>query len=280
MSSITEALRSAAARLAHGSESARLDAEVLLGHVLGVGRSGLVAAGATPLSAGRQAAFDGLVARRLAGAPVAYLTGTREFWSLPLCVSPAVLVPRPEPEMLVELARERLAPRRPCTVLDLGTGSGAIALAIAGERPLAEVIGTDVSAAAIEVAAANANRLGLRNVHWRLGSWFDALPDGRFDVIVSNPPYVAAGDPALAALCAEPALALTPGPRGLEAIAAIAAAAPRHLAAGGWILLEHGAAQGEAVAQLLVAHGFRHTRTHPDYAGRPRVTLAASSSPP
>ena len=131
-----------------------------------------------------------------------------------------------------------------------------------------------------EVAAANANRLGLRNVHWRLGSWFDALPDGRFDVIVSNPPYVAAGDPALAALCAEPALALTPGPSGLEAIAAIAAAAPRHLAAGGWILLEHGAAQGEAVAQLLVAHGFRHTRTHPDYAGRPRVTLAASSSPP
>jgi release factor glutamine methyltransferase len=277
---IETALARGAHALAGHSDSPRLDAQLLLAAVLGRPRSALMADGARPLQPAQRREFDAFIARRLAGAPVAYMTGRREFWSLELTVTPAVLVPRPETETLVELALARLPTLEQCTVLDLGTGSGAIALAIAGERPLAEVIGTDVSAAAIEVAAANANRLGLRNVHWRLGSWFDALPDGRFDVIVSNPPYVAAGDPALAALCAEPALALTPGPSGLEAIAAIAAAAPRHLAAGGWILLEHGAAQGEAVAQLLVAHGFRHTRTHPDYAGRPRVTLAASSSPP
>ncbi len=278
MSSITEALRSAAARLAHGSESARLAAEVLLGHVLGVGRSGLVAAGATPLSAGRQAAFDGLVARRLAGAPVAYLTGTREFWSLPLCVSPAVLVPRPETEMLVELALERLAPRRPCTVLDLGTGSGAIALAIARERPHAAVTGTDLSPQALAVAGANARALGITNIDWRLGDWFAAVPGRRFDLIVSNPPYVAGADPALAALAAEPALALTPGASGLEAIAAIAAAAADHLRPAGCLAVEHGAGQGVAAAALFGRHGFEGITTHADLAGAPRVTLGTLSS--
>jgi release factor glutamine methyltransferase len=274
MTSIADALKLAATRLSGYSGSPRLDAEVLLGHVLGLGRAALVAADTTGLCDERAAAFDGLVRRRLAGAPVAYLTGRREFWSLDLCVSPAVLVPRPETETLVALALERLAPRGAAAVLDLGTGSGAIALAIAGERPEARVTGSDVSAAALEVAAANGRRLSLGNVRWRLGSWFDAVPGERFDLIVANPPYVAAGDPALAALAAEPALALTPGPGGLEAFAAIAAAAGAHLRGAATILLEHGADQGPAVAGLLETHGFRQIHTHHDDAGAPRVTLA------
>ena len=187
-------------------------------------------------------------------------------------------MPRPETETLVELALGQLPVDRECTVLDLGTGSGAIALAIARERPRARVTGTDVSHEALDIAAGNSARLGLSDLVWRLGSWFEAVPGERFDYIVANPPYIAADDPALMALRAEPWLALTPGRSGLEAFRAIIAAAPAHLRDGGRLGLEHGCRQGEDVAQMLAQHGFAEISTHADRAGLPRVTLARHSS--
>lgn len=265
--------------LAGRSASPRLDAQLLLAAVLGGNRTALIANGGRQLDAAERGAFDALIARRRGGAPVAYLTGRREFWSLELHVTPAVLVPRPETETLVELALAALPADVPCSVLDLGTGSGAIALALAHERPRARVTGTDLSGGALEVAVANARAAGLTRVEWLEGAWFDAVPGRRFDVIVSNPPYVAAGDPALAALGAEPLLALTPGPTGLEALAVIAGGASGHLKPGGRLILEHGASQAAAVAALLARHGFAGISTHPDYSGRARVTLGTFHPP-
>jgi release factor glutamine methyltransferase len=261
------------------SDSPRLDAELLLCAVLDVARPALIARGTLPIDVARQREFTALVARRAGGEPVAYLTGTREFWSLPLKVTPDVLVPRPETEVLVELALERLPASEARSVLDLGTGSGAIALAIASERPRARVLGVDVSARALAVAMSNSRALGLDRVEWRAGFWFDAVEGMRFDLIAANPPYIAADDPAMARLAAEPALALTSGPTGLEAFVAIIEAAGAHLTAGGWLLLEHGAGQAAAVAGMLVRHGFRAVRSHQDYAGLPRVTAGAVAQP-
>jgi release factor glutamine methyltransferase len=218
-------------------------------------------------------AYAELIAQRAHGVPIAYLTGWREFWSLPLKVSPAVLVPRPETELLVEHALALLPPDAVCSVLDLGTGSGAIALSLAHERPRWAVTAVDMSAAALDVARQNAHNLKLSHIQWRQGSWFDPVPAERFHLIVANPPYIAANDPALAALCAEPAPALIAGPTGLEALFAIVAQAPGHLHAGGWLVLEHGISQGQDVAQLLQAQGFDSIRTYSDFSGRPRVTL-------
>jgi release factor glutamine methyltransferase len=163
-------------------------------------------------------------------------------------------------------------------VLDLGTGSGAIALAIAAERPYAQVVGVDVSAAALHVARRNARDLDLARVDWRLGSWFDAVGAARFDMIVSNPPYIAADDPALERLRDEPALALASGPSGLDALATITAGAARHLESGGWLIVEHGATQAAAVALLLERQGFTNIRSHVDYAGNPRISLGSVHS--
>ncbi len=275
---VAESLRVAARTLAGHSDSPRLDAELLLCQVLNLPRSGLIVHGTDPLSAASRAAYDNLLAQRLQGEPIAYLTGTREFWSLALTVTRDVLVPRPETELLVEQALARLSPDRAHTVLDLGTGSGAIALALAAERPLARIVGVDVSAPALAVAQHNARKLELTQIDWRLGSWFDAVPGERFDLIVSNPPYVAAADPALRRLSAEPLLALAPGPTGLEALSAIVARAAEHLHPHGWLLLEHGNAQAPDVTRLLEQHGFGHVRSYPDYAGQPRVTLGAVES--
>src|ERR1700722_2215102 len=277
---VGETLRSAAQSLHPHSDSPRLDAEVLLGKILGVSRAGLIARGDDLIAADRERAYASLLERRLQGAPVAYLTGTREFWSLPLKVTPAVLVPRPETELLVELAL-RLLPDHPDAasadqirrVLDLGTGSGAIALAIASERPEARVTGVDISPEALEVAAQNSRDLGLSHIEWRLGSWFDAVPGQRFDLILSNPPYISAADPALDRLAAEPGIALSAGPTGLEALSAIAARAPSHLRRGGWLVMEHGSEQAPQVARLLELHGFTNIRSHLDLSGKPRVTL-------
>jgi release factor glutamine methyltransferase len=274
MPTVADCLRSAALTLAGGSESPRLDAELLLCKVMETSRSGLIVRAADPLAADRRHAFDDLVARRAEGAPIAYLTGTREFWSLTLQVTPDVLVPRPETELLVDHALALLPSGRGASLLDLGTGSGAIAVAIASERPHARVTAVDVSADALAVARRNAEALGVPRIDWRLGSWFDAVPGERFDVIVSNPPYVAAGDPALRALAAEPPLALTPGPTGLEALSTITAAAADHLYPEGWILLEHGCDQAEPVTCLLERHGFARIRTFVDGSGKPRVTAA------
>lgn len=303
MATIDDNLRRGASSLRNLSDSPRLDAELLLGCVLGLSRAGLIARGDDSVAAEREQAYADLIHRRLQGAPVAYLTGTREFWSLPLTVTPAVLVPRPETELLVELALACL-PARPAravadqvrsagpttaaeqtpsadragstrsagSVLDLGTGSGAIALAIASERPGWRVTGVDISPAALQVAIKNSLDLGLTHIEWRQGSWFEAVPGEKFDVIVANPPYVAAADPALLALRAEPALALSAGPDGLDALSHIARAAAPHLNDGGWLLLEHGSSQAPDVARLLESHGFTSVRSLLDFSGKPRVT--------
>lgn len=268
-------LRAAEARLAPGG-SPRLDAELLLAHVLGARREHLYAHGDDAVDAVAAARFAALVERRARGEPLAYLTGRRGFWSLDLEVSPAVLVPRPETELVVERALALVGPE-PADVADLGTGCGAIALALAAERPRWRVVATDRSAAALEVARGNAARLGLHNVEFLPGEWCAPLAGRRFRLIASNPPYVAGGDPALAdpALRYEPLAALSPGPSGLEALAAIAEQARAHLQPGGWLVLEHGADQAGALAHRLVALGYAHVRCHRDLAGRDRVTEAS-----
>jgi release factor glutamine methyltransferase len=270
---VAAALQRAAQLLSGQGDSPRLDAEILLGLVLGVSRSALIVRSADPVSAETQQAYDELIAARMQGAPVAYLTGTREFWSLQIDVTPDVLVPRPETEVLVELALGLLPKDLSLSVLDLGTGSGAIALAIASERPLVRMTGVDVSEQALAVAAVNSRKLGLMHIRWCAGSWFEAVRDGRFDMIVANPPYVASNDPALERLAAEPALALCCGPTGLEAFDRIIDGAALHLNPGGRLLLEHGNTQADAVARMLERRGFDHIRSHADYSGNARVTL-------
>jgi release factor glutamine methyltransferase len=220
------------------------------------------------------------VRRRAAGEPLAYIVGHREFWTLRLVVTPAVLVPRPETELLVERALALATPYASDehfpTLLDLGTGSGAIALSVASEHPAWKIVATDRSGAALDVAQRNARNHGLLQVEFVQGDWFAPLKGRRFDVIVSNPPYVGADDPLMAAdsLRLEPREALTPGPDGLAALDAIIAAAPDHLERGGWLALEHGFTQSGPVAERLVARGFGHVRSHADLAGHPRVTEA------
>jgi release factor glutamine methyltransferase len=261
------------------SESPQLDAEVLLSSALGVDRSALIARGSDLLADHDLRVYRNLLEQRREGTPVAYLTGRREFWSLPLKVTSAVLVPRPETELLVEVALQHLPKSEERAVLDLGTGSGAVALAIASERPLARVVGVDVSPGALGVARDNVRNLALPNATFRLGSWFDAVPGEVFDVVVANPPYVADRDPALAALAAEPALALVAGSEGLDALEAIVAKAPQHLTPGGWLLLEHGSAQQHEVAKLLERRGFAGIECHSDYSGLPRVTRGSFPPP-
>jgi len=225
------------------------------------------------LEAAVQARFEGWAARRRQGEPVAYLTGWREFFGLALAVTPAVLIPRHESELLVERALAVLPAQAACRVLDLGSGSGALALAIKHLRPAAQLIGVDASRDALEVARGNAARLGL-DVDWRAGRWFEAVPGERFDLIVSNPPYVAQGDPHLAQgdLRFEPREALVGGADGLDAIRRIAHGVHEHLAPGGWVFLEHGIDQAEAVRACLVAAGLAQVETWRDLAQHPRVT--------
>jgi release factor glutamine methyltransferase len=268
---IQSCLATAARRLEHASDSPRLDAELLLAHVMGVSRAWLLAHADEPAATG---AFEPLLARRETGEPLAYILGFRDFWKLCLIVTPAVLVPRPETELLVELAL--LHPPAPARLLDLGTGSGAIALALASERPNWAVTATDVSPAALAVAHANAVELDLARVELLQGSWYEPVAGRSFDIIVSNPPYVGQDDPELAhpTLGHEPQLALTPGGDGMAALRAIIEGAPRHLARNGRLLLEHGSTQAEKVAHELVARGFGHVRSHRDLAGHERVTEA------
>jgi release factor glutamine methyltransferase len=274
---IAEALRQAAARLAPLHGSARLDAEVLLAQVLRRGRSYLFAWPERVLSAEEAAAFEAQLGHRENGVPVAYLVGRQEFWSLSLQVTADTLIPRPETERLVELALERIPPERPCRVADLGTGSGAIALAIAHERPDCRVVATDRSAAALAVAEANAKALGIGNVRFRQGEWFTPLAGERYEFIISNPPYVAEGDPHLTQgdVRFEPPGALAAGTDGLDAIRQLAAGVAAHLAKHGWLLLEHGYDQGAAVRALLEAQGYREVSTYRDDAGVDRVTVGS-----
>jgi release factor glutamine methyltransferase len=274
MNTVADVVRGASLELAHASESPRLDAELLMSRVLGLSRAALIARGDEILAAEARSAFSQLLARRLAGHPVAYLTGTREFWSMTLKVTPAVLVPRPETEILVELALQVLPPDDERSILDLGTGSGAIALALASERPAWRVTAVDVSPEALAVASQNARAQRISHIDWRQGSWFDPVRGERFDLIAANPPYVASADPALEKLASEPLQALSPGPTGLEALSAIGAGAAQYLKPSGWLILEHGSDQVAQVAAMLKAYGFSDIRSHVDAQAKPRVTLA------
>jgi release factor glutamine methyltransferase len=250
---------------------ARLDAQLLIAHHLLQTRSWLLAHDDAPLSAERARTVEHALARRAEGVPLAYLVGEREFHGLVLQVTPAVLVPRPETEGLVDWALERLTADRHGAVVDLGTGSGAIALALKHRWPEATLTATDTSPDALAVARANAARLGL-GIEFIAGDWWQPLAGRRFDLAVSNPPYIAATDPHLAALAYEPRGALTPEGDGLDALRRIVAGAPAHLRRGGWLLLEHGYDQADAVTALLAAAGFEAVETRVDMAGRPRTT--------
>ncbi|WON75113.1 peptide chain release factor N(5)-glutamine methyltransferase [Nitrosospira sp. Is2] len=251
-----------------------IDARMLLQHVLDVGHAHLIAHPARRLTARQAQSFRLLVARRVLGEPVAYLIGKREFYSLSFTVTPAVLIPRPETELLVDLSLERIPIDFSCRVLDLGTGSGAVALAIAKHRPLACITAVDISADAVAIAKINAAQLNARNVRIFEGDWFRELGEERFDLIVSNPPYVAQGDPHLGQgdLRYEPDSALAAGRGGLECIESIVACAPAHLAWKGVLLLEHGYDQAQACRELLSKAGLGGVFSLPDFAGIPRVS--------
>ncbi|MEA2093746.1 MAG: peptide chain release factor N(5)-glutamine methyltransferase, partial [Pseudomonadota bacterium] len=255
--------------------SARLDAEVLLAACLGKPRSYLYAWPDRPIEAALHEQFITWIKRRAGGEPVAYLTGQREFWSLPLSVTPATLIPRPETETLVILALEKIAPDRTLWIADLGTGCGAIALAIAKERPRCKIIATDISENALSVARTNADKLGIANVQFAAGDWCRPLPAIAFDFILSNPPYVAQQDPHLDAgdVRFEPRDALAAGPEGLDALRQIALCAGEHLCEKGWLMVEHGYEQGGKVTQLFRTEGFRGVSDHPDDTGLSRVTM-------
>jgi len=271
---VGSALDDAASKLRSLGADARREAEILLSVVVERPRAALLANPGMPLDPGHAQKLQQWLERRLRGEPLAYLAGRKEFWSLDLEVDPRVLVPRPETELLVEFALEVLPPDKHPRVLDLGTGSGAVALAIAGERPDARVVATDVSPEALAVACRNAERLGLANVSFEVGHWYEPVGAMHFDLIVSNPPYVAENDPALGGdgLRAEPRVALTSGPTGLEALQLIAARAREHLRPHGWLAVEHGATQADAVAALFSAQGLSTIRSLRDLAGLPRAT--------
>ncbi len=253
--------------------SARIEVQCLLQQVLQVSRAYLLAYGERELAGEALATYEALLARRLAGEPLAYLQGEREFFGLRFKVTSATLIPRPDTELLVELALAQLPAEQPRRVLDLGTGSGAIAISVAAQRPLANVTALDASAAALAVAAENAEKLlgpgRLRLLH---SDWFSAVGTAQFDLLLSNPPYIAAADPHLAALQFEPASALAAGADGLDDIRQLVQQAPAHLVPGGWLWLEHGYDQAAAVRDLLQQRGFSSVRSERDLAGIERAT--------
>ena len=277
MSNSTER-RTIAQLLTHATQqldttSARLDAEVLLAHALDKPRSHLHAWPDKVPAPDQQTRFAALLKRRISGEPVAYLTGQREFWSLALTVSRDTLIPRPETETLVAQALSVIARDSRIDIADLGTGSGAIALAIARERPRARILATDRSESALSIARANGQQLGIGNVEFVAGDWCDALGERQFDLLLSNPPYIAAQDRHLAEgdVRFEPRSALASGSDGMSALSTIASCARQHLRAGGWLMLEHGYDQQAAVMRLLKSLGYRDIADYPDDAGLSRV---------
>jgi release factor glutamine methyltransferase len=256
-----------------GDEPAR-EAELLLGHALGRDRAWLYAHADDAPDADGALRFHALLVRRAGGEPIAYIVGRREFWSLDLSVNSDVLIPRPETELLVELALQRIPQNVQVNIADLGTGSGAIALAIARERPQARVLATDASRSALAIARENAERLGIGNVEFGQGDWCAALGERRFELIASNPPYIAQADAHLQRgdLRFEPRAALASGADGLDAIRSIVAAAPAHLQPHSWLLFEHGHDQGAAARELLALGGFVEIFSAVDLEQRERVS--------
>jgi len=272
---IDTALAEATEALQAASESPRLDAELLLARAIDVPRSYLFAHADDEMDAAAAERFQNAIERRAEGVPLAYITGEKEFWSMMLMVSPATLVPRPETEILVDQALMIIPKDVQLRVLDLGTGSGAIALAIAKERPHCDVLATDISEDALAVARVNARQHAIPNIEFVQGSWTDPVRDQSFDVIVSNPPYILDNDPHLEDLGHEPRLALTSGEDGLNSIRKIAADAGNILNPGGTLLLEHGTEQEEAIAEILAANDWMKVAVVKDLSGLPRVTLSS-----
>lgn len=263
------------------SDSPRLDAEVLLCAAGDFTRTTLIAWPDRELSAKTEKQFRSFLELRRQGHPVAHLLQKREFWSLPLKVTPDTLIPRPDTELLVELSLELLKATKTPSILDLGTGTGAIALALASERPDAKVIATDQSEEALAVAQDNAASLSITNTEFHSGSWCDALPkDSRFDLIVSNPPYIREDDPHLSQgdVRYEPLTALTSGITGLDDLKLIAKCAMPHLKPGGWLVLEHGYDQAESVVELLEKTGYSEVENHRDLGQNPRATIGRKAT--
>lgn len=269
-----EWLKQAIERL-RDSESPRRDAEILLGHITEKTRTFILAFDETELTSAQQSALDALLARRERGEPVAHLVGMREFWSLPLAVSPVTLIPRPDTECLVEQALSRLS-QTPCEILDLGTGTGAIALALASERADCHVTAVDFVADAVALAQRNAAQLAIENVTILQSNWFSALAGRQFAMIVSNPPYIDEQDPHLGQgdVRFEPKTALVAADGGLADLTQIIREGRRALLAGGYMLLEHGWTQGDAVRQRFTEAGYLQAETCRDYGGNERLTLA------
>lgn len=259
--------------------NARMDTELLFSHVLNLSRTQLMLQTSQALTDVQQMQLHDLISRRIAGEPVAYLTGQKGFWSLELDVTPATLIPRPDTELLVELALKQTPVDTPYRIADLGTGSGAIALAIASERPQAEVVATDASRAALVVAQSNATRLAIANARFAHGDWCDALPHKAFDLIVSNPPYIAEGDRHLTqdGLSYEPIGALVAGVTGLEAIERIVQQAKDYLVPGGGLMIEHGFDQHEVVQEIFAGAGYQKITCHRDLSQNWRVVQAQKS---
>lgn len=264
-----------AALTLNASSSARLDVEVLVMHVTGFMRTALITRASEALTVQQEERLRTLLARRARGEPIAYLTGRREFWSLEFLVTPAVLIPRPETELLVEQALVRIPAAAEWTIADLGAGSGAVALALAAERPRCRVIASDFSAGALALARANAQNLGIANVEFRLGEWLAPFAGEHLDMIVSNPPYIAEQDPHLMQgdLRFEPRIALAAGADGLSAIRIIVADARRHLRRSGFLLIEHGSDQAHQVRAMLASQGYDDVTTCPDLQGLLRVSF-------
>ncbi|MDP2786100.1 MAG: peptide chain release factor N(5)-glutamine methyltransferase [Sulfurimicrobium sp.] len=262
--------------------TARLEVQILLCHALGVARSWLISHDRDALTGPAAQAYAALLTRRLAGEPIAYIVGSREFFGLEFKATPAVLIPRPETELLVELALARIPENQPCRVLDLGTGSGAIAISIAKNRPLATVTAVDQSLEALAVARENALRLDALNVRFLHSDWFGALGEEKFALIVTNPPYIETADKHLqhGDVRFEPLSALASGADGLDDIRRIAAVAPIHLEAGGWLLFEHGYDQGERCREMLRQRGFLKVETIRDLAGLERVSMGLGARKP
>ena len=270
---ILSAIQQASQQLSD-SDSPKLDAEVLLAHILNKDRIYLLTWPEQALGSEQLTDFFDLIQQRQNGTPVAHLTGHSEFWSLPLNVNQHTLIPRPETELLVEAALERIPPEANWNIVDLGTGSGAIALAISSERPSCTVHAVERSSAALQQARANAEQLDLQ-VQFHQGSWFEPLADMRFELVVSNPPYIPEQDPHLSQgdVRFEPDTALSSGKDGLDDIRHICQTAQQYLKPGGWLLLEHGYDQGESVAEILRAEGYSRVETLKDLAGQPRIAL-------
>ena len=278
--SIEQALQQARNILSPASDTARLDSEVLLAFILDKGRTFLRTWPEQTLTDPQQQQYHQLIERRKTGEPVAYIIGAKEFWSLKLSVTPDTLIPRPETELLVEQALQRIPANSQWTILDAGTGTGAIALALASERPRCQIIATDISCANLQVARNNTVTNRINNVAFIAADWLNPVAaDFQFDMVVSNPPYIVENDPHLAQgdVRFEPRRALTAGKTGLDDIKTIIQQAYDHLKPGGWILLEHGYHQADEVINLLKQQAFVSIQDMEDYAGQPRLALAQKS---